>query len=101
MHGQQNIKKLCTLYVGIFMSYFSNRFQIHNSNCSFVITVKHVLHYHCLIILISKRESLLITNCKNFFMIYYHTRVHCDTNTDFSTLIYRKVWLLVMAQESY
>ena len=64
---------LCTWYVGIFMSHLSNHFQMHNSNCSLVITVQHVLHYHCIIILNSKREGLLITNCKlevvNFFII--------------------------------
>ena len=34
--------KLCTWHVGIFMSYLPNHYQIHYSNCSFVITVKHV-----------------------------------------------------------
>jgi hypothetical protein len=53
--------KLCTWYVGIFMSDLPNHFQMHNSNCSFVITVQHDLHCHCIIILNSKRETLLIT----------------------------------------
>ena len=106
---------LCTPYVGIFMSYHPNHFQMHNSNFCFVITVKHVLHCHRIIILNSERETLLITNCKwevvNFLMIYYHiifqdptasvanSGVHCVPNTDFSALIYTKVWLLVRAQK--